>query len=214
MMNSKILLFSIAWFGLVCSQSTYAQLKGVTENGGEVILYDDGTWAYVDTKVAEETEIPTNKKKFKKDDNASFLVKSKKLNVGVWIAPKAWSFTGQTDNEAAEFEFEARGKDLYAMAITESLEIPLTSFKMIALENAKGAAPDIRILQEEYRQVNGQQVLFLEMTGTIQGIKVTYLGYYYSNENGSVQLLTYTGASMIEKFRDEMEAFLNGFVTF
>ena len=84
--------------------------------------------------------------------------------------------------------------------------------KSIAFENAKSAAPDIRIVDEEYRIVNGTKVLMIQMSGTIQGIKFTYYGYYYSNENGTIQLLTYTATNLLKEYNQDIEAFLNGLV--
>ena len=81
----------------------------------------------------------------------------------------------------------------------------------IALENAKKAAPDARIVKEEYRVVNGNKVIYLEMEGTIQGIKFKYLGYYYSGRSGSTQYLTYTGANLVGEYKKDIERFLNGF---
>ena len=96
------------------------------------------------------------------------------------------------------------------MVISEKLEIPLESFKSIALENAKSVAPDIKIVKEEYRTVNGLKVLCLQMNGTMQGIKASYYGYYFSNTNGTVQFLTYTSQNLLDSYRPEIENLLNG----
>lgn len=68
----------------------------------------------------------------------------------------------------------------------------------LALENAKAVAPDAKITKQEYRIVNGNKVIYLEIDGTIQGINFKYLGYYYSNISGSTQYITYTGASLVD----------------
>jgi len=49
------------------------------------------------------------------------------------------------------------------MMIAEKMEIPLESLKEIVLDNAKEAAPDIKIVKEEYRTVNGIRVLMMQM---------------------------------------------------
>jgi hypothetical protein len=49
----------------------------------------------------------------------------------------------------------------------------------------------------------------MEMLGTIQGVKFKYLGYYYSDDSGSTQYLTYTGANLVEKYQTDIENFLN-----
>ena len=189
-----------------------AQINAVTETGDEVILYQDGSWKYLNDSLIEEISIPVNDKIYLKDKKSSFLVKSKKLNIGISINPKKWSFTKGTDKDAFEFQFEKKGDDLYAMLISEKMQIPVETLRGIAIDNAKSAASDFKVIKEEYRNVNGVQVLMLQMAGTIQGMRFTYYGYYYSNSNGTIQLLTYTGESLFENYLDDIELFLNGFV--
>ena len=123
-----------------------------------------------------------------------------------------WSFNTPTDNPEAEYELQLKDGDLYGLIITEKVEIPIETLKVIALENAKAAAPNMNIVKEEFRNVNGLKVLLLHMNGTIQGIKFSYYGYYYSNSNGTVQLITYTSQNLLEGFKPKIEDLLNGIV--
>lgn len=189
-----------------------AQINGLTESGDEIILYDDGTWTYANDSLLDSKEILLNDKEFIKDKKSSFLIKSSVLNIGIWINPKKWSFTKAKDNEDAEFEFNQKGEDLYGMLISEKIEIPLLSLKGIAFENARSVSPDIKIVREEYRMVNGIKVLLLQMSGSIQGMKITYYGYYYSNTNGTIQFLTYTAQNLLSNYMNDIEELLNGFV--
>ena len=50
----------------------------------------------------------------------------------------------------------------------------------------------------------------MEMKGTTQGIKFMYLGYYYSDDSGSTQFITYTGSNLVNKYKLEIYDFLNG----
>jgi hypothetical protein len=199
-------------FNLFLLNISFAQQKAVTESGEEVILYNDKTWKYLNDEENKENIISLNSKKFTKDENSTFLLKSKKLNVGFWLDPKVWSFKKSTNNPDAEYEFQLKDGDLYGMVITEKVEIPIETLKSIAFENAKSAAADIKIVKEEYRNVNGLKLLFLQMDGTIQGIKFSYYGYYFSNANGTVQFLTYTSQVLLNTYVKECEALLNGLV--
>ena len=191
----------------------HAQIKAVTETGDEVFLYQDGTWKYLaETGATDESESKTNETVFTRDKASTFLKKSKRANVVVWINTKIRSLTNNPTNEDAEIQVEKRTGDIYAMLITEKIQIPLESFKSIALQNAKNAAPDIKIIKDEYRNVNGKKVLMLQMSGTVQGIKVVYFGYYYSSEKGTTQLISYTGENLFKAHMTEMEVLLNGLV--
>ena len=97
-------------------------------------------------------------------------------------------------------------------SLPKKFEIPIETLKVIALENAKAAAPNMSIVKEEFRNVNGLKVLLLHMNGIIQGIKFSYYGYYYSNSNGTVQLITYTSQNLLEGFKSKIEDLLNGIV--
>jgi hypothetical protein len=198
---------------LLCVQQSFGQMNAITENGDAVILQNDGTWRYVnDSNNAASTPIAVNTQTFSKNATASFLVKSNKFNIGLWLNPKSWSFKKGTETDAYEYQFHKKGDDLYGMMITEKIQIPIEALKEVAIENAKNAAPDLVVTKQELRNVNGIQVLMMQMNGTIQGIRFTYFGYYYSNENGTVQLLTYSSETLMKGYHNELEALLNGFV--
>jgi hypothetical protein len=188
----------------------HSQISAVTETGDQVVLYKDGRWAYVNAPPDENREIAVNKTEFRKDTASTFLVKSSKVNIGVWINPKEWVFSKGPENEDSEYTFQKRDDDLYALLLTEKTPIPLETLKDIALENARKVAADARITSEEYRTVNGVKILMLKMAATIQGIKISYMGYYYSNANGTIQFLTYTSDNLAESFSGEIEKLLNG----
>jgi hypothetical protein len=206
MKHPAVLLFSI-----LIASATYAQQKAVTETGEDVFLYDDGTWKYAQEKAEEPTDIPVNPRAFQKDPNSKLLLKSTKVGVGIWLDATKWTFKKATSNEDAEFEFQMNDSDLYGMLITEKFEIPLATLRNIALENGRAVAPDLRIVKEEYRTVNGLRVLLLQMEGTMQGIKIAYYGYYYSSAEGTVQFITYTSQTLLTEYLPSSEVLLNGF---
>ncbi len=202
-------------FLLLCLFSvsfSFAQQKAVTETGDEVVLYSNGTWKYLHADSTQAIKPVTNPHPFTKNEQSTFLIKSKNLNVGFWINPKLWSFKKGGDNDNAEYTMQLRNGDLYAMIITEKIQVAIESFVTVALENGRKVAPDLKIVKEEYRMVNGLKVLFLQMNGTIDGIKFTYYGYYYSNANGSVQFVTYTSQKLFSSYQKDCENLLNGIV--
>lgn len=192
-----------------------AQKKAITETGDEVILYDDGTWMWMYSNSNQDTEVKElvlNSKEFKKGTDATFLLKSAKVKTGLWLNTKKWSFSKANNNKQAEYKIVKKDGDVYGLVINEKVEIPLESLKNIVLKNAKNAAPDAVITHEEYRMVNGNKVMQLDIIGTIQGIKFAYFGYYYSNAKGTTQLLTYTSQNLMKEYRSDCEELLNGLV--
>ena len=198
---------------LLLAATSYASQKAITDTGEEVILNGDGTWEYSDKAQKATNIIETNKKIFERPRDSSFLLKSTKNNSAYWINTDKWVFKKAKDSNQAEYGFKLKGEDLYGTAITEGIEVALESLADIALTNARTAAPDSKSVKQEFRIVNGKKVLYMTMNGTIQGMKFTYLGYYYSDASGSTQFVTYTGTKLVDKYKLEINDFLNGLVT-
>lgn len=201
------------FFIAICliSSAVNASTKAVTDEGDIVFLHANGTWEYEAPQ--QQLEIKTNKTKFLKDPSSNFQLKSKKTDTAIWIDPKKWSFTKAGSNEDAEYEFQLKDEDLYGMIISEGIKIGIESLTELALENAQDSSPNMKITKREYRIVNGEKVIYMEMQGTVKGGDFTFFGYYFSNEHGSTQFLIYTATNLIEKYRNEIDTFLNGFST-
>ena len=71
--------------------------------------------------------------------------------------------------------------------------------------------PKMRIVEREFRVVNGNKLVYMEMRGSMNGIDFTYRGYYFSDASGTTQFVTYTGTNLRDKYADDTENLLNGF---
>jgi len=206
----KLLILTLLF--LAPTHFTNAQIQAITETGKRVELFENGKWAYVESKNEKIKDIPFNSLEFSKNTAANFLVKSTNIDAGIWIDPEKWAFEPNGLSPAAEFSFVNKSADLYAMFITEKVVLPIEKIKPIVLLNLKRAMLDAQIVKEEYRTVNGNKVLSLQIAGTIQGMEVVYLGYYSSSSKGLAQLLTFCQKSLFFAEKEEMENFLNGYV--
>ncbi|OWY22883.1 hypothetical protein C7N43_05265 [Sphingobacteriales bacterium UPWRP_1] len=209
MSKAYVFLFLCCLYNLVL-----AQQRAITNRGEEVILYEDGTWEYAEQATdTADAPIATNPTPFTKSQGAGFMVESTIVDdVEVAVDPEKWRFQRTNAAAAAEYKFEHKSKPLYAMLIAEEMEIPINLLKKAALSNARDAAEDARITYEEYRVVNGQTMLMMEIKGTIEGMPFAYLGYYYSGSTGTIQLISYTTQNFFEQNKSELEEFLNGLV--
>jgi hypothetical protein len=127
----------------------------------------------------------------------------------VSVTPNLWRETKST--ETGRRTFVHRNGDGYAVVISERIQVQTNQLRNVALENAREAAPDVKIVEEQRRRVNGTDVLMLRLEGTTNGVAFTYLGYYYGGPAGTVQVLTYTGRNLFQEYRADFEDFLNGF---
>jgi hypothetical protein len=198
---------------LACSTSVRAQKKAITETGQQVILYDDGTWKYESDSTADPSDTTTirmNPATFTKSASSSFLVKSTKATpIGIWLNPKKWSFE-KGENPPQEYAFRLKNEDLYGIMISEKIGVPLASLRKLVIQNFIQASPDGQVMQADYRMVNGLKVLCMQMKGTMNGIKVYYFGYYYSDEHGTVQLTAITSQTLWNSYKEAALELLNG----
>lgn len=193
---------------LSLSISLKAQIYGTTDEGLRVQLNENGTWKYLERDTSGA--IAVNPKAFLKPTNAIATKKSTQNSMSINYNPVKWKVLKNKNNEDAEFEFEHVKGNSYAMVINEKIEIPLENLKKISYDNVIENAPDSKIDKAEYRTVNGLKVLHLEMSGTMEGIKFVYYGYYFSNEKGTTQMVCYTAKSLLKEYQADFEDFLNG----
>jgi hypothetical protein len=185
-------------------------IRAITQEGKTVILQPDGTWKYADGP--QSSSSASSLRAFSKPATASASINGKRVKYTVWFDESKWRAAEKPDNPNAEYELTHSTGDGYAMLIAERIPIPLKNLKVIALERAKKAAKDIRLLGEERRNVNGSDLLALTMEGTLQGTPFVYYGYYYSGDKGTVQFVTFTGRQLFDEYRADFEELLNGFV--
>jgi len=114
-------------------------------------------------------------------------------------------------NDAAITQYVHDSNALFARVIAEKVEIPLEKMADVAVENARKLDPNARETQRGYRTVNGRRMLFVEFEATANNLPITYYGHYYSDSSGTVQIIGWTHRTIIDSYRDDIEAFVSGF---
>jgi len=207
---------SIFLFGFIACNAPSKkgeQIKATTDKGEAVVLNGDGTWTYADkAKVSAIKRTDSILAALSPSNNTTFVIKSEVANVSVKVNTEKWRYKKTDGSEASEYTFESKRDGAYAYLITERAELPLQTLKKLAFENAQAASQDIKVTDEEYKTVNGVKVLFMTMEGTVETLKLTYMGYYYSSKKGTIQFLTSTTQNLVEENRSMMEDLLNGMV--
>src|SRR6266480_3602623 len=139
---------------------------------------------------------------------AKVFAKARKGPFGVWIDPQKWK--QDSSDDPIKITFNHQKGEAYAMIISERVSMPMESLKKVAIENAKKVAPDVKIVSEEKRTVNGKELLCLKFTLTAEGIPFIYYGYYYGGSEGTLQVLTYTYSNIFDEYKGDFDDFLNG----
>jgi hypothetical protein len=122
--------------------------------------------------------------------------------------PSIWRETRSP--EAGKRVFRHANGGGFAMMVAEGVNIPTEQLRDRALANMRMTASDVRVIAERHRRVNGTDLISLQTEVTVQGVRFTYLGYYYGGPAGAVQVVTYTELSQFDEYRVQCEEFLNG----
>lgn len=205
---------------LLFGSRAQAQTEAFTAAGDTVILYSDGTWEYANpNKGTANTEFPpldsiaTNPLVFNKPQVSQNSAKSESGAYEAWYNAKKWQRTPPGKiNAEADMAFVLNKSEGYGVVIFERLEIPLDKLREIAVMNARNAANNVKVVNQEKRTVNGKTILCLEMAGDLDGLKFTYLSYYYSGKQGSLQFITFTTQNMFTALKPDFEELLNGLI--
>lgn len=175
--------------------STQAQVKRAkTEDGKEVILKADGTWTY----------------EYKREKAAQLAYEGKRGTFSLYLVPERWKKLDKVDNEDAEVGFRHKDGDAFVIVIAERIQIPLATLKKAQIERLRSVDENARITFEEKRTVNGKELLCMTSEFVVEGIPAAYHGYYYSGDEGSIQVIAWTGRNLFKELKPEIEAFLNG----
>jgi len=60
--------------------------------------------------------------------------------------------------------------------------------------------------------VNGQKVKLLQMSAEAQSVKFVYLGYFASNNSGTLQFVCFTSGNLLKNHTADFQNLLNGLV--
>ena len=198
---------------LLLNTAAFSQVRGLTDDGKEVVLFDNGTWKFVNESDAKTLEtITTNDFIFKKNKDAKSLMRSKKMDVGIYFNPEIWKASREKIGPYVEFMFRANSEDqLVGLMITEKIQIKtLKNLKDILLTSVQKSADYFRLKESEYRNVNGLKVLYLRYIANTKGLDFEYVANYYLNDFGYCGVVAFASQSNFDKNSTQLQDLLNG----
>ncbi len=175
-----------------------------TPDGKTVILYTDGTWKYKEA-MTEETE----KEIFTKIDEASKVIGSHNGFIELWYDPSQWSLE-KSEESQGKFTFIHSSGEAMAIAIMERMSIPGETLKREGIETVKKEASDVKVISEVNRIVNKVPLLVMHLEATLDEISLSYLGYFWTGKEGTIQVIAYTTKDLFSEYEKEFTNFLDG----
>lgn len=198
---------------LLLNTAAFSQVRGLTDDGKEVVLFDNGTWKFVNESDAITLEtITTNDFIFKKNKYAKSLMRSKKMDVGIYFNPEIWKASREKIGPYVEYMFRANSEDqLVGLMITEKIQIKtLKNLKDILLTSVQKSADYFRLKESEYRNVNGLKVLYLRYIANTKGLDFEYVANYYLSDFGYCGIVAFASQSNFDKNSTQLQDLLNG----
>jgi hypothetical protein len=191
----------------LCAAGSLAQspARATRADGSAVILFPNGTWR-------PDSTAGVTKPKGSGESFTTPAASTSSLDLGRGVTlhykPAKWSLAPGTGGGRAQLRHV--DGDGYGMTISERIQMPLATLKNVVLSNARTAAPDLKVTLDEKRTVNGLDIQVLQFEGTAQGIPFHWYGYYYTGKGGTIQVITFAGASLFDGFKTDFEDLLNG----
>ena len=108
-------------------------------------------------------------------------------------------------------QFFNESDSFFIILIDEASQIPIDSMPDIALINARENVTDVTEIRRGERNVNGNRFTFIEYSASASGFDVTYLGFFYSDTSGTLQIVGWSTSNIFENTRGKVERFASGF---
>ena len=108
-------------------------------------------------------------------------------------------------------QFFNESESFFIALIEEVSQIPIDSIPDIALMNAREVGTDMTEIRRGERNINGNRFTFIEFSGSVSGFDVTYLGLFYSDASGTLQIVGWSTSNIFEDTRGKVERFASGF---
>lgn len=117
----------------------------------------------------------------------------------------------QASSEPGVHQLQHSTSDLYMRVIEERIQIPLEVMPEVALANAREVDPNATAIRQGSRVVNGVRMFFMEYETTVGGVPFVFVGHFFSDTSGTVQIIAWTGRNLVDDYRDTIERFVSGF---
>jgi TPR repeat protein len=146
---------------------------------------------------------------FQRPERSSTRIDLLQGKMVLYVDAERWKQTESTD--PVKFLFQHSSGQATAAVVAESVEYTPDGLRQGSLINLRKVASDARVVSEENRRVNGIDVYFRQMDGTLNGVvPSTFYAYYYTGPLGSVQVLTWSARNLLAQNQPDLEGFLNG----
>lgn len=123
----------------------------------------------------------------------------------------AWRADPSVKTEAGAFQYVHSSGEVFMKVVSERIQIGLEKLAEIGVANVLKVDAAAKTTRRGPRRVNGLDMVFREVEATIDDVPLTFYIHYYSDTAGSIQLVGWTGRSLIGEHRSLIDQFVSGF---
>ena len=127
------------------------------------------------------------------------------------IRYQASSWEEQPTDVVGGRQFFNESESFFIGLIEEASQIPIESMPDIAVLNLREVGTDVTEIRRGERNINGNRFTFIEYSGSVDGFDITFLGLFYSDASGTLQIVGWSTSNIFEDTRGQIERFASGF---
>ena len=140
--------------------------------------------------------------------DATTALNARRGGFRLWYNAAKWR--PSPENPDGRVQLQLIGNEVYMVLIPEGAPLPIAQLRTVALENARQSGADARIVSERTRSIAGRDVLEMQISVTIDQLPVAFLGYYFGDPRGSIQLVAFTAQKDLQRYRAQIQEGLDG----
>jgi hypothetical protein len=103
------------------------------------------------------------------------------------------------EGEPDSFQLTNSTGDLFVKVVTSRFQVSLDKIPDVELASTQKADPKARIIDRGFEKVNGVRMGSFQVLATVSGVECWYYTRYYSDANGTIKVIGYTAADLIQQ---------------
>ena len=194
----------------VDAQPESQPVRATTEDGRAILVYADGTWRLDRSAPSPGPPPPAPPPPPPPASVELRTLESASGRYSIEFDPSKWSRTAST-NPASEFELALPFSAAAALTIYEAFPMTDKELRDVVIANARAASTGFQVLSERSVRVPGGSGIQVEFEGVAEnGVRFLFITSVFGDDEGALQVTTYTSASNRDRQRPEMLRFHEG----
>tara|TARA_B110000977_G_C11072169_1_gene489897 strand:+ start:284 stop:1828 length:1545 start_codon:yes stop_codon:yes gene_type:complete len=121
-----------------------------------------------------------------------------------------WEVQSENFSEAGDLSLIGQG-DTFIQIISEGSELTYDYMEEFIFEYIKDVDTNSQIIGKGFREVNGINMLWLQVQAEVDGLKIIYYYHVFTGTQGSIQIMGWTTENLMDRRAELIDNFVSGF---